>query len=97
MGFALFSVAEAMSAIRFTAVFLIPFRLSWISITAPPTRVRTERPASTWPQTTTALAQRTTRVKTAPTSKTTVAPPHVKVRALPAITTSFLSFSRTFL
>lgn len=92
VGFALFSVAETMSAIRFTALFSIPFCPSWISITALPTRVRTERPATTWPQTTSALAQRTTRVKTALTSKTTVAPPPVKVRPLPAITPSVLLF-----
>lgn len=90
VGFALFSVAETMSAIRFTVLYSIPFFPSWISITALPTRVRTERPASTWPQTTTALARKTTRAKTALTSKTTVAPRLVKVHLLPAITTSFL-------
>lgn len=91
VGFALFSVAETMSAIRFTTLYSIPFCPSWISITAHPTHVRMERPASTGPPTTTALAQRTMRAKTALTSKTTVAPPRVKVRLLQAITTS-LSF-----
>lgn len=80
VGFALFSVAETMSAIKFTALYSIPLCLSWISITARPTHVRTEPPASTWPQTTTAPARRTTRARTALTSKTTVAPPRVKVR-----------------
>lgn len=92
MGFALFSVAETMSAIRFTALYSIPFCPSWISITAHPTRVRTERPASTWPQTTTAPARRTTRARTALTSKTTVAPPRAKVRLLPAVTASLSLF-----
>ena len=89
VGFALFSVAETMSAIRFTALYSIPFYPSWISITAPQTRVRTEPPASTWPQTTTATAPKTMRARTALTSKTTVAPPHVKVCLLPTVTTSF--------
>ena len=97
VGFTLFSVAETMSAIRFTAFYSIPFCPSWISITACPTRVRMERPASTWPPTTTARAPRTTRAKTAPTSKTTVAPPRVKVRLLQPQASCSLTLSRTFL
>ena len=66
VGFALFSVEETMLAIRFTALYSIPFSPSWILITAHPTRARMERPASTGTQTTIALAQRITRAKTAP-------------------------------
>lgn len=92
VGYAPFSVAETMSPISFTLFYSIPFCSSWISITAHLTLVTMERPASTWPQTTSAPARKTTRAKTAPTSKTTVAPLRVKVRLFLAITTSFLVF-----